>query len=85
MGPLPPFHPVAEVRNGRPCASELPTTRQVGLALPAGLGPAVLRSFVFHATRARGCRRSVEKTPTNAQHMENLTAACPHARLLYVH
>jgi Sulfotransferase family len=51
----------------------------------AGLGPAVLRSFVFHATRARGCRRLVEKTPTNAQHLQKLTAAFPHARLLYVH
>jgi hypothetical protein len=51
----------------------------------AGLGPAVLRSFVFHATRARGCQRLVEKTPTNVQHLEKLTAAFPHGRLLYVH
>ena len=51
----------------------------------AGLGPAVLRSFVFHATRARGCRRLVEKTPTNAQHLQKLTAAFPNSRLLYVH
>jgi hypothetical protein len=51
----------------------------------AGLGPATLRSFVFHATRARGCRRLVEKTPTNARHLHKLTAAFPHARLLYVH
>lgn len=51
----------------------------------AGMGPAVLRRFVFHATRARGCRRLVEKTPTNVQHLEELTAAFPHGRLLYVH
>jgi hypothetical protein len=56
-----------------------------GWLFHAGLGPAVLRSFVFHATRARGCRRLVEKTPTNAQHLKELTAAFPHARLLYVH
>ena len=35
----------------------------------AGMGPAVLRSFVLHATQARGCRRLVEKTPTNADHL----------------
>jgi hypothetical protein len=51
----------------------------------AGLGPAVLRSFVFHATRARGCLRLVEKTPTNVRHLEKLTAAFPCARLLYIH
>jgi hypothetical protein len=51
----------------------------------AGLGPALLRSFVFHATRARGCRRLVEKTPTNARHVEKLTAAFPRAQLLYIH
>jgi len=51
----------------------------------AGMGPAVLRSFVFRATRARGCRRLVEKTPTNVQHLQKLTAAFPHGRLLYVH
>jgi hypothetical protein len=51
----------------------------------AGMGPAVLRSFVFHATRARGCLRLVEKTPTNVHHLEELTAAFPNGRLLYVH
>ena len=51
----------------------------------AGLGPATLRSFVAHATRARGCRRLVEKTPTNVPHLARLTAAFPQARLLYVH
>jgi hypothetical protein len=51
----------------------------------AGMGPAVLRSFVFHATRARGCRRLIEKTPTNVQHLGELTAAFPNGRLLYVH
>lgn len=51
----------------------------------AGMGPAVLRRFVFHAMRARGCRRLVEKTPTNVRHLEELTAAFPSGRLLYVH
>ena len=51
----------------------------------AGMGPAVLRSFVFHATRARGCRRLVEKTPTNVHHLEELTAAFPNGQLLYVY
>src|SRR5215207_5402774 len=51
----------------------------------AGLGPATLRSFVSHATRARGCQRLVEKTPTNTPHLAKLTAAFPHARLLYIH
>jgi hypothetical protein len=51
----------------------------------AGLGPRVLRSFAFYATRARGCRRLVEKTPTNVRHLDKLTAAFPHCRLLYIH
>lgn len=51
----------------------------------AGMGPAVLRSFVVHATRARGCLRLVEKTPTNVQHIEELTATFPTGRLLYIH
>jgi len=56
-----------------------------GWLFHAGLGPAVLRSFVFHAMRARGCQRLVEKTPTNARHLDKLTAAFPQARLLYVY
>jgi hypothetical protein len=56
-----------------------------GWLFHAGLGPAVLRSFVFHAMRARGCQRLVEKTPTNSRHLDKLTAAFPQARLLYVY
>jgi hypothetical protein len=40
---------------------------------------------VFHAVQARGCRRLVEKTPTNTLHLRKLTATFPHARLLYVY
>jgi Sulfotransferase family len=56
-----------------------------GWLFHVGLGPATLRSFVLHATRARGCRRLVEKTPTNTRYLERLTAAFPRARLLYIH
>lgn len=56
-----------------------------GWLFHAGLGPAVLRRFVLHAAAARGCRRLVEKTPTNTPHLGKLTAAFPRARLLYVH
>ena len=51
----------------------------------AGLGHLVLRSFVHHATQARGVRRLVEKTPTNTPHLAKLTQAFPRAALLYVH
>jgi hypothetical protein len=45
----------------------------------------VLRSYFFHATRARGCRRLVEKTPTNTPNLAKLTRTFPRTRLLYVH
>ncbi len=51
----------------------------------ASLGHLVLRSFAFHATQARGCRRLVEKTPTHTRHLAQLTSAFPRCRLLYVH
>jgi hypothetical protein len=49
------------------------------------LGRLLLRSYFFHAARARACNRIVEKTPTNSRHIQSLTDAFPRARLLYVH
>jgi hypothetical protein len=51
----------------------------------ANLSHLVVRSYFFHARRARGCARLVEKTPTNTQHLGPLTACFPRARLLYIH
>lgn len=45
----------------------------------------VLRAYFFHAWRARGCRRLVEKTPTNIRHLPALAHAFPRARFLYIH
>jgi hypothetical protein len=50
-----------------------------------GCGPQLLRSYLRHARRARGCLRLVEKTPTNTLHMPKLKAAFPSSRLLYIH
>lgn len=51
------------------------------------LGPAVLvaRSYAYHAWRARGCDRLLEKTPDHVLHIERIRTAFPRARLLYVH
>ena len=51
----------------------------------ANLNHLLLRSYFFHATAARGCRRLVEKTPTNTPNLAKLTRTFPRARLLYVH
>jgi hypothetical protein len=51
----------------------------------ANLNHLLLRSYFFHAAGARGCRRLVEKTPTNSPNIAKLTRAFPRARLLYVH
>jgi hypothetical protein len=45
----------------------------------------LLRSYFFHARRARGCRRILEKTPTNTVNLPRLEKAFPEARFLYVH
>lgn len=45
----------------------------------------VLRAYFFHAWRARGCRRLVEKTPTNTVHLPELARTFPRARFLYIH
>lgn len=50
-----------------------------------GCGVPLARAYLSHARRARGCRRLVEKTPTNTAHIAKLKAAFPHSRLLYVH
>lgn len=51
------------------------------------LGPATLvaRSYAYHAWRARGCDRLLEKTPDHVLHIDRIRSAFPHARLLYVH
>jgi hypothetical protein len=51
----------------------------------ANLNHLLLRSYFFHAAAARGCRRLVEKTPTNTSNIAKLTRTFPRARLLYVH
>ncbi|MDP9022182.1 MAG: sulfotransferase [Actinomycetota bacterium] len=45
----------------------------------------VLRTYFFHAWRARGCLRLVEKTPTNTRHLPELARTFPDARFLYIH
>jgi hypothetical protein len=49
------------------------------------LGHLLLRSYFFHAARARRCERIVEKTPTNTPYINQLTDAFPECRLIYVH
>lgn len=51
----------------------------------ANLHHMTLRSFFFHAREARGCRRLIEKTPTNTPHLQYLKRTFPHSRFLYVH
>ena len=51
----------------------------------ANLSALVVRAYFFHASRARGCRRLVEKTPTNTPNLDRIEASFPRARLLYVH
>jgi hypothetical protein len=51
----------------------------------ANLHHMTLRSYFFHAREARGCRRLVEKTPTNAPHLQYLKRTFPQSRFLYVH
>ncbi len=51
----------------------------------ANLNHLVLRSYFFHAAKARGCRRLIEKTPTNTPHIAKLSSTFSRARLLYIH
>lgn len=55
------------------------------LAWYGNLNHLLLRSYFFHAWRARGCRRLIEKTPTNTAYLSRLAKAFPEARFLYVH
>lgn len=57
----------------------------VGWLPSANLHGLVLRAYFFHAWQARGCRRLVEKTPTNTPHLGALAGAFPCARFLYIH
>jgi hypothetical protein len=45
----------------------------------------VVRSYFFHAGRARGAERLVEKTPTNTRHLPRLKHCFPRARFLYLY
>lgn len=45
----------------------------------------LLRSYFFHAMRARGCRRLIEKTPTNTANLSRLERTFPRAQFLYVY
>jgi hypothetical protein len=47
-------------------------------------GSVVLRDFFAHAATARGARRLLEKTPTQAPHTWKLAAAFPEARFVYL-
>ena len=51
----------------------------------ANLNHLLLRSYFFHAARARGCKRLVEKTPTNTANIHRLWRTFPNARFLYIH
>jgi hypothetical protein len=51
----------------------------------AGLNHLILRSYFFHATAARGCRRLIEKTPTNTPYLRPLKTAFPNAQFLHLH
>jgi hypothetical protein len=50
----------------------------------ANLSHLVVRSYFFHARRARGCPRLIEKTPTNTGNLARLKHCFPNARFLYV-
>ena len=45
----------------------------------------VARSYLVHAQRARGSRRTLEKTPRHVEHVGRLFGCFPRARLLYIH
>jgi hypothetical protein len=45
----------------------------------------VARAFLFHAQRARGCERVIEKTPGHVEHIPRLLRSFPRAHILYVH
>jgi Sulfotransferase family len=51
----------------------------------ANLNHLLLRSYFFHAARARGCRRLIEKTPTNSPYLRRLWVTFPDARFLYIY
>jgi hypothetical protein len=59
--------------------------KRVGWLAYPNLHHLVLRAYFFHAWRARGCSRLLEKTPTNTPNLPVLARAFPHARFLYIH
>jgi len=58
---------------------------RVGWLWYANLHHLALRAYFFHAWRARGCPRLLEKTPTNTAHLFRLAHTFPCARFLYIH
>lgn len=45
----------------------------------------VCRLYIYHASRARGVGRLLEKTPGHIDHIDRILACFPAARLLYIH
>src|SRR5690606_34691850 len=45
----------------------------------------VARSYAFHARRARGVTRLLEKTPNHIHHIDEILQCFPRARLLYIY
>jgi hypothetical protein len=58
---------------------------RVGWLYFANLNHLVLRAYFFYASQARGCRRLVEKTPTNTPNLRRLARTFPRATFLYIH
>ena len=81
---------LASLRPVRPLLATAAVTQPL-LAGRAGwawyLAPSrlVARSYLWHAQRARGCRRILEKTPRHVEHIGKLLSCFPRARLLYIH
>lgn len=51
----------------------------------ATASPLIVRSFFHHARLARGCDRVLEKTAGHVQHVDELLACYPRARLIYIY
>lgn len=54
-------------------------------AFVVGACQLVVRSYLHHAARARGCRRILEKTPTHLHQVDKLRLSFPAARMLYIY
>lgn len=76
---------LASIRHLRPWARAAAATPTVDLQWRLGPARLVARSFAYHAWRARGCERLLEKTPDHVLHVDRIYASFPRARLVYVH